>query len=57
MAPSCKTSGKMTAAEAPPNSRAVTNEGSTRFDANSGGNAGADSLSFLKTDVEGMMIQ
>ena len=45
--PNCRTSGKIAAAEDPPKSRADTREGTTRFDVNSGGKDGADSLRVL----------
>lgn len=52
LAPNCKISGKMVAAEAPPNSSAETKEGTTRSDVNSLGNDGADSLSVLTGNIE-----
>lgn len=45
--PNCRTKGTIVAAEAPPNSSAVTREGRMRKEANSGGNEEADSFSVL----------
>jgi hypothetical protein len=53
LAPNCRARGKMTAAEAPPNSRADNSEGRTRFDVNSCGNDGADSLRVLEREDPG----
>lgn len=45
--PNWSTSGKITAADAPPNSRAETRDGSIRYDANSGGKDAAESFKVL----------
>jgi hypothetical protein len=48
--PSCRTRGRIVAADAPPNSSAETSEGRTRCEANSGGKEEADSVSVLGGD-------
>lgn len=45
--PNCITSGRILAADAPPNSRADSKDGRTRYEANSGGKDDAVSFRFL----------